>query len=338
MTNQSMTIPTLPQPTDSTAPTFAVDIAFPCYNADKWIDRFLGSLLKQDDPRWRLVARNDGSNDDTAPILRRWRDRLGPRFLLLDGDGPSPNLGITGNFNAILEACTAPWIVTADPDDDWLPNRLDVTLSALQRAEERLGADTPVAVCTDADVVDADDNVLADSYWRWSRTSPPSRYSLRRMSMDSVALGSTMAFNRALLRAALPIRAGAAYQDWWLALAAVAFGEFIALPDVTIHYRRHGANATKDPYTESIAGMTRRLIGAPKSARERVNYLLRQAGRQAGAFVQAYGERIDSSDGAALRALSQLETMTPLARRASLVRHGLWFNSPIKNIGLLALV
>ena len=42
--------------------------------------------------------------------------------------------------------------------------------------------------------------------------------------MDCAVLGSTMAMNRAVLRAALPMPVGAAYQDWYMALVTIAFG------------------------------------------------------------------------------------------------------------------
>jgi glycosyltransferase involved in cell wall biosynthesis len=312
-----------------------IDVAFPCYNALCWIDGFIESLLKLTGVEWRLVARDDGSSDGTPALLKQWRERLGVRMVLLDDGGPSRNLGVVGNYNAVLAACTARWVLTADPDDIWLPNRVPLTLGALKKAETELGEETPLAVCTDAEVIDSDLNPVAPSYWRWSRSMPPRRYTVARMAMDSVALGSTMAINRALLRAALPISHAAPYQDSWLALAAIALGRLVILPEPTIRYRRHASNTTREPFSASLNGAVKRLLGAPHSARGRLNLLIGQAARQAGAFAELYAGRVASGDERALRALAGLQQLGPLARRMALARHGLWFNSALKNLGML---
>lgn len=83
----------------------ALDIAFPCYDAGRWIDEVFQTLLAFDDQRWRVIARDDGSSDDTAAGLAAWRPGLGPRMLL--SDEPSGNLGIIGNYDAVLAATSA---------------------------------------------------------------------------------------------------------------------------------------------------------------------------------------------------------------------------------------
>ncbi|WP_297368891.1 glycosyltransferase [Acidocella sp.] len=312
----------------------AVDIVLPCYNAAAWIDEFVNGLLALKGVSWHLIARDDGSSDGTLALLRAWHERLGPRMTLLDAEH-SNNLGLIGNYSAVLEASTAPWVLTADPDDVWLPNRVPLTLAALQTAEAETSAQTPVAVCTDAEVVNSQLGLVAPSYWRWSRTKPLSRPRLARVAMDSVALGSTMAVNRALLRKALPLPQSAAYQDWWLALVAVAFGRFIALPDITIRYRRHGENATKDPYSLSLASAAQRLLRAPYSLHARLAYLLSQIARQTDAFVERHGQELPFQDAVALSALAGIQNLNAWPRRWTLLRHGCFFNSALKTLGLL---
>ena len=216
---------------------------------------------------------------------------------LLDPDAPQ-NLGLIGNYDAVLSAATADWVLTADPDDVWLPARLPLTLAALKRTEAECGAGVPVAVCTDAMVVDGELNPVAGSFWRWSKAKPLTVPSLPRMAMDSIALGSTMAVNRALLEKALPLPDGAAYQDWWMALVAVAFGRFVALPEVTIKYRRHGENATKDPLSVTLGRRLAQVSGAVAAVRARLDYLLRQAGKQAGVFASRYEDTLDGDASA----------------------------------------
>jgi glycosyltransferase involved in cell wall biosynthesis len=324
-------------PTRNSASGELIDVVLPCYNAAEWIDEFVKGLLTHDNVDWRLIARDDGSKDGTLALLKGWQEKLGTRMLLLDPDAPK-NLGLIGNYDVVLAATTANWVLTADPDDVWLPTHLPLTLTVLKQAETKFGSDVPVAVCTDAMVVDGQLNLVAPSFWRWSKARPLVNPSLPRMAMDSVALGSTMAVNRALLNKALPLPVGAAYQDWWMALVAVAFGQFVALPDVTIKYRRHGENATKDPLLVTLGTRLAKLRAAPAAVRARLDYLLRQAGQQAGIFAVRYAASLDAPNLTALRCLSALPDASPLAKRQWILRHGLWFSSQAKNLGLLMFV
>jgi hypothetical protein len=314
-----------------------IDIAMPAYNSAAWIDECIESVAAQDFANWRLVARDDGSTDDTAARLAAWQKRLGRRMTILEDTG-TRNLGVTGNYTAVLARTNTRWVMSADPDDVWLPGKISRTLAAMRESEAELGERTPLLVCTDAAVVDGERRPVAPSFWRWSRMNPVYVRQVSRVAMESVALGSTVMVNRALLERALPIAAGAPYQDWWMALVAAAFGRLRPLDGATILYRRHGVNETTDPYGSTLAGALRRTLSAPGAPRRRVRKLLGQASRQAASFVARYRVHLQRQDLAALESLAELASLGALGRRAAVVRHGLWFGSPAKNAGLLALI
>ena len=75
-----------------------IDIAVPTYNCALWIDVFVQSVLAQDEPNWRIITRDDGSNDDTAACISRWAEKLGERLLCLPNK-TKENLGPVGNYN-----------------------------------------------------------------------------------------------------------------------------------------------------------------------------------------------------------------------------------------------
>ena len=314
-----------------------IDIAMPAYNCAPWIDQTIYSILAQDFTGWRLIARDDQSRDDTHRHLLDWQSRLGDRMILLPDSGTC-NLGLKGNYNAVLKAGGAPWIMTADPDDTWLPAKMARTCRVMLQAEKELGASAPIAVCTDAIVVDADGRQLAPSYWQWCRTGPNRDSDLPRVAVESPALGSTMLVNRALLNLALPVPDRAPYQDWWLALVAAAFGRLIAIPDRTILYRRHSHNATGDPYSTKTAAALRRALAAPGSARARMRDIVGGSSAIAGAFLERYRANMMPQDATAFESLANLFTLPPLERRRAILRHGLWFRSRLKNVAMLTLL
>ncbi len=309
-----------------------IDIAIPTHNCAAWLDALMESILQQDIESWRIVARDDASTDETATRLAAWQQRLGERMTVLPA---GPNLGPVGNYDAILSATTARYVMMADSDDVWLPGKISITLQALRNAEETHGPSRPTLVFTDAKVVDEQLKPVADSYWNWSRANLAAANVFHRLIVDCPAISSTMMLNRAVLDIALPMTGAAYSQDQWAVLVTAAFGTIVKIDERTILYRRHSTNDSLEPYAATATGALQRLLTAPGSARQKVNRLLRQIAPQAGAFATRFHEKLSAADLAALEAASRLPSAGAIARRWSVVRHDLWFGSPIKNAGLM---
>lgn len=314
-----------------------IDIAMPAYNRGAWVDGFMQSLLAQSWTDWRLVARDDRSTDSTVERLSNWQASLDGRMTILP-DSSARNLGVVGNYNAVLSACSARWVMTADPDDIWLPGKIEITTRAMCDTESQFGTSTPIAICTDATVVDESLRPAAASYWRLYRMNPRLASRPIRTAVESVALGSTMMVNRALLDTALPIHPGAPYQDWWLALVAATFGKVVALRQTTILYRRHSTNETTGPYLSSLGAALRRTLRDPLAPHRHLEKLISQAASQAHGFAERYRKQLDARSLAAFEALASLPSQGAMKRRLSVIRQGLWFGSAIKNLGLIALL
>lgn len=313
--------------------TAAIDIALPAYNCSSWIDDLLESILGQDVKDWRIVTRDDASTDSTAMRLAAWKRRLGDRMQIIDGPR-GQNLGFLGNYDTIVRATTSRWVMLADSDDVWRPNKIAITLGAMKAAEAAHGSAMATVVFTDAEVVDEQLHPIAQSYFGWSRANVATAQAFRRLLIDSPAISSTMMANRAVLDLALPL-SGAVCLDWWLMMVAAAFGHIVRLDERTVLYRRHSANDSLEPYAATASGAVRRLLSAPGSAREKVSHLIERIARQARAFAERFDSNLSESDLAALDAASRLPHAGSIERRWSVLRHGLWFGSFPKNVGLM---
>ncbi len=243
-----------------------IEIALPAHNCAAWLDDLIESILRQDADKWRIVTRDDASTDNTVACLSSWKQRLGERMVVVESFGP--NLGPVRSYNAVLSATTSRWIMLADSDDVWHPGKISLSLQAMQAAEVTHGASTPIAIFSDAEVVDEKLRPVTDSYWRWSRANVKSAHVFRRLMVDSPAISSTMMVNRALLDHALPMPATIWSQDWWLMMVAAAFGKIVKLDKRTILYRRHSANDSLEPYAATTRGTMRRC-SLPQAAPER---------------------------------------------------------------------
>lgn len=46
-------------------------IIVPCYNAEKYIQQLINSVITQSIPNWELILIDDGSTDNTAAICKQ---------------------------------------------------------------------------------------------------------------------------------------------------------------------------------------------------------------------------------------------------------------------------
>jgi glycosyltransferase involved in cell wall biosynthesis len=210
------------------------------YNGSAFLEAQLASLDAQDYPRWRLLARDDGSTDATPQILRAWAARHPGRIALLEDS--AGRQGVVGNFSRLLAAGDATWFMFCDQDDFWLPDKLSAFAGRMAALESRLGRDTPILIHSDLAVVDRDLASLAPSFWRRQRLDVRRGGRFRALLRRNVVTGCACMGNAALRRLAVPVPAEALMHDWWLALVAAAAGHVEVLDRATVLYRQHEAN------------------------------------------------------------------------------------------------
>ena len=310
-----------------------VDIICSVLDGAAYVEEFIRSLQAQTHAYWRLWVRDDGSSDATVDIVTALaRDDERIRLLHVGG----PRLGIAGGFGWLLERVPhdSAYVMCGDADDVWLPAKIASTLAAMREAEAR--ASGPVLVHTDLRVVDAALRVIAPSYWRFAGITPEPR-SLRRLIVQNVVTAPTMMLNRALIEKVGTTPTDAAFQDWWYACVAVAFGRVIALSEATILYRQHAANAVgaRDRSRGTWSNLPREAARAAGHT-SRLREDLAGTARQAAAFLQRYGSELPESDRRFLRAFSQIPGRGFARRKLDVLRlrllreHGLW-----RNLGFL---
>ena len=119
--------------------------------------------------------------------------------------------------------------------------------------------------------------------------------------------------------------------DWWLALAAAGLGKLVWVPQSTILYRQHGANTLganpNDPRSQLAY-----LAKDPAQALSRSRKLLADTQRQAGAFVERYGDELTRREEVILRAYSRLKDQPVTVRKAFFLRNRMLRDNIIKNL------
>jgi hypothetical protein len=213
------------------------------YNGARYLPEWLASLRAQSLGEWRLLCRDDGSTDDTAELLAVAADDDSRIRMVNDGAGRA---GAAGNFGRLMQAALddgAEYAFFADQDDVWLPDKLERQMAAMRELETEHGRKTPLLVHTDLTVVDAELRVLNPSYRTAARVHHDPADPLGCLLVANHVTGCATLVNRRLLEAATPLPASVVIHDWWVAQVAAGLGSMHYLPESTLLYRQHGANA-----------------------------------------------------------------------------------------------
>ncbi len=212
------------------------------YNGEAYLREQIDSIQKQDYPHWRLIFRDDFSQDATMEIAESMA-REDERIQIITDD--LGNQGAAGNFGVLLryaKEMDAEYVCFADQDDVWKTWKLRRQMALMSEIEARRGRHLPALVHSDLTVVDEQLRIVSRSFMTFQRIRHEESSPLLVLLVQNYVTGCTVMINRALLDFALPIPTSALMHDWWLALCAAACGQLAFLPDATVLYRQHGKN------------------------------------------------------------------------------------------------
>lgn len=91
----------------------------PAYNAEKYLEEAIASVISQSDPDWELILVDDGSTDATATICDR-AATLDSRISVIH----TPNRGVSAARNTGINAAKGEFIGFLDADDILFPDFL----------------------------------------------------------------------------------------------------------------------------------------------------------------------------------------------------------------------
>lgn len=315
--------------TQSVSEKPVIDILLAIHNGEKYFPELFDSLLKQSYPFWRLLVRDDSSTDATSALLEALCQHYPDRVVII-----SDNLGKLGacqGFSRLLEQSTADYLMFCDHDDIWLPQKIELTLTEMLTLEKRHGKESPLLVHTDLRVVDERLQPIAASLWRSQQTDPFGGISLNRLLVQNCVTGCSVMVNRALAVLAKPIPQVAMMHDWWLALAASAFGRIGSIDEPTILYRQHGGNDTGARFF-NLQDIVRSL-----SNLQRTEEILIRIRRQAAAFADCYQHRLHQSDREMVATFARLSDYGFWVKRYYMLKYRFFYTGLIRNIGRFVL-
>ena len=221
--------------------TAHLDILMPTYNGERYIRVLLDSLFAQTYTNWHLYVRDDHSKDATVSIVQEYAEKH-PRKVTLVEDGKG-NLGVNKNFSALLGVSTAEYACFCDQDDQWMPDKLEVSVNAMQHLE-KMQHGKPSLVYSNLRLVDGDLKLIHESLWEHDKLNP-NYTDLSKLLVQNQINGNVMIMNKALVKLVYPVPDPALWFDHWVSLIAAAAGKIEYINRTTINYRLHGFNSSR---------------------------------------------------------------------------------------------
>ncbi len=203
------------------------------------LDLTLDSLASQTWPNWELIVVDDGSPDpgEIDAAVSRIPDSTVVH---------QANSGVSMARNVGIARSRGRYLTFLDDDDLWAPERLTLQVEALERE--------PAAVASYCqwDIIDVRGDLVVSgdlgpgdlrAFLRHERQAPILTLLASRDAVDRIGWFHPM----------LPPG-----EDLDLIYRLARVGAFVFVPEVLVHYRRHGSNATND--TRAAALASRRVL------------------------------------------------------------------------------
>lgn len=106
-----------------------VSVIMPAYQAEKYIEEAIRSVIAQTVTDWELLVLIDGSTDATAQIA----ETLAAEDSRIRVVCNETNLGAAGSRNRGLDLCSGDYAAFLDSDDLWHPQKLEKQIALLRQ-------------------------------------------------------------------------------------------------------------------------------------------------------------------------------------------------------------
>lgn len=218
-----------------------VEILLSTYNGQAFLRDQLESLRLQSYQNFFVTIRDDGSSDETVPIIFEYIKNY-PDIFIFSND-QCGNLKPAKSFMFLLENSSADYVMFCDQDDIWDTDKVEKSLNKIIECEKKELNNVPVLVFTDLRLIDLYGNYFSKSFWEYQRINPNIAKDWQKLLALNVVTGCTIIMNRKAIDVSLPFSLPFMLHDQWIAVNVAKYGGIVTyIASSTISYRQHSSN------------------------------------------------------------------------------------------------
>lgn len=220
-----------------------VIILMATYNGEQFLRKQLDSIIGQTYSNWKLLIRDDKSNDTTLKILEEYKKQDERIDYIINN---TQNHGWQQNFQKLLQSVEkiAPYYMFCDQDDIWLPNKIEKYLIEMKKLEGK--NKSPVVIYGNMQIINKDDDVVNPSFqtvYDMKLRKPTDSFFSQRV------YGCSMMFNKQVLDGVIQLLKGNIFSNLShdglvVKVCALLSGSVFFIDTPYTQYRRFENNAT----------------------------------------------------------------------------------------------
>jgi len=227
------------------------------YNGEEYIEQQIESIINQTFTSWKLIIRDDGSNDKTISIIKSLSMRDKRIELIVDDD---KNLGAFGNFYRLTEYANQhyepDYVLYSDQDDFWFNDKIEILLQTIKYYEDK-EIQKPILIHSNYQLADQNLNPIFKNNIRDNVDKMNKQSTFYNTIFQNNIYGCTTIVNKLLINKSLEEYVICENHDHWMALNALWDGAIFYLNKKLMLYRQHYANVTgsyltRKPYYKKI--------------------------------------------------------------------------------------
>ncbi len=223
-----------------------ISILMPAYNAGKYLQEAIDSMLNQTFTDFELFLLDDCSTDNTEEIVKMYSDK---RIQYIRQDN---NIGLANNLNVGLKLAKGKYIARMDGDDISYSERLQIQYDFLESHPD-------IDLCSCGLEMFGKDNQV------WIRERDPEQVKITMMFYSPILHATSMWRQRSFEKYNLYYNQDAfPAEDYDLWSRAIFHCTLVNIPQVLYKYRIHGVQVTKTD-----------IRSAKKSKDIQFNYILK---------------------------------------------------------------
>lgn len=299
-----------------------IEILLATYNGEKYLREQIDSLLNQTYEDFRIIVRDDGSDDGTIDIIKDYVSQYPHKVVFIEDAVKCGNPA--SNFMQLIQYATGDYIMFCDQDDVWFPTKLAAMMEEMERQE----ADKGVPVLVYGDYIIVDENLNRISQQGKSQIHNK-KLDLAHLLVQNYVTGCCIMVNGALYRQIGQYSNDILMHDWWIAIYAIAFGKIEHLQAELMLYRQHSGQSVGARNIRSVSYIWAKLrSGDSKDS-------MAQYVRQAKFFLAQYGEAICKKNKKLLEAFIDIPQQGKIKKIFTLCKYRFFKNTVPRALGQL---
>lgn len=213
------------------------------YNGQKFLEEQVNSILNQKvstEIEIDLHIRDDGSNDETLNILKKYRNKENIYIYFSDNIGPKESFFILIKMTKL----NYDFYLFSDQDDLWKENKISKAIEKIKLSKNE--NENPMLYFSNVEMTDQSLNTIREKLEFWD-------FSFNDLLVGNAPLGCTICYTKELQKVLLQYTPKYfRMHDHWVTLVCLAVEGIIIYDDEsTMLYRQHSNNVVGGTHTKT---------------------------------------------------------------------------------------